>query len=203
MMKRHVAIILLGTAIVFGATKAQAVPITFSTTGVFSASGTNVAAFSDAGVMTTLTFNGSMDSVFTPAGAQFGDLVVTTTVPPNTQGPAVTGNFSLNFSQVSPAGTGSLLSNLSGNLGFNMGIATLTFSTTSVTINGFVYTVNPVYTIALPVTGSGGGAGIGTTTLQGTIVGPVTSVPDNGDTLVLLGGALLGLVVVQRRLRAA
>ena len=109
----------------------------------------------------------------------------------------------MNFSQVSPAGTGSLLSNLSGNLGFNMGIATLTFSTTSVTINGFVYTVNPVYTIALPVTGSGGGAGIGTTTLQGTIVGPVTSVPDNGDTLVLLGGALLGLVVVQRRLRAA
>ena len=79
MMKRHVAIILLGTAIVFGATKAQAVPITFSTTGVlFSASGTNVAAFSDAGVITTLTFNGSMDSVFTPAGAQFGDLVVTT-----------------------------------------------------------------------------------------------------------------------------
>jgi len=201
-MKRHAAI-LIATAIVFGATAAQAVPITFSTTGVFSASGTNVASFSDAGVMTTLTFNGSMDSVFTPAGAQFGDIVVTTTVPPNAQGPAVTGNFALNFSQVAPAGTGGLLSSLSGNLGFNMGIATLMFAATSVTINGFLYTVNPVYTIALPVTGSGGGAGTGTTTLQGTIVGPATSVPDNGDTLVLLGGALLGLVMVQRRLRAA
>ena len=71
------------------------------------------------------------------------------------------------------------------------------------TINGFTYTVNPIYTIALPVTGSGGGAGSGTTTLQGTIVGPATTVPDRGDTLVLLGGALLGLTVVQPRLRSA
>jgi hypothetical protein len=203
MMKRHAAIILLGTAIAFGATEAQAAPITFSTTGVFSTSGTNVANFADGSGVTTITFNSAMNSVFTPAGAGFGDLVVTTTVAPNVLGPAVTGNFSLNFNQVSPAGTGSLLSGLSGNLGFNMGIATLMFATTSVTINGFIYTVNPVYTIALPVTGGGGGAATGTTTLQGTIIGPVTTVPDNGDTLVLLGGALLGLVVVQRRLRSA
>ena len=69
-------------------------------------------------------------------------------------------------------------------------------------INGFTYTVNPIYTVALPGTGGGGGAMPGTTTLQGTIVGPATAVPDNGDTLVLLGGALLGLAVVQRRLRS-
>ena len=182
MMKRHVAIILLGTVIAFGATEAQAVPITFSTTGVFSASGTNVVSFSDGSGMTTVTFNGVLDSVFTPAGAEFGDIVVTTTEPPNVLGPAVTGNFALNFSQVSPAGTGTLLSALSGNLGFNLGIATLTFATTPVTINGFTYTVNPIYTIALP--GSGGGARTITTTLQGTIVGPATTVPDHGDTLV-------------------
>jgi hypothetical protein len=203
MMKRQAAIILLGTAIAFGATEAQAAPITFSTTGVFSTSGTNVANFADGSGVTTITFNSSMNSVFTPAGAGFGDLVVTTTVPPNILGPAVTGNFTLNFNELSPAvGTGSLLSGLSGNLGFNMGIATLMFSTTSVTINGFTFTVNPIYTIALPVTGGGGGAAVGTTTLQGTIVGSA-AVPDNGDTLVLLGGALLSLVVVQRRLRSA
>jgi len=203
MMKRHAAIILLGSALAFGATEAQAVPISFSTTGVFSASGTNVATFADGSGITTLTFNGALDSVFTPAGAQFGDLVVTTTEPPTVLGPAVSGTFTLNFSQVAPPGTGSLLSTLSGNLGFNAGIATLMFPTTTVIISGFTYTVNPIYTIALPVTGSGGGAGSGTTTIQGTIVGPATTVPDHGDTLVLLGGALLGLVVVQRRLRSA
>ena len=203
MMKRRAAIILLGTGIAFGATEAQAAPITFSTTGVFSASGTNVASYSDGSGMTTITFNGALDSVFTPAGVEFGDLVVTTTAPPNVLGPTVIGNFALNFDQVSPAGTGTILGALSGTLGFNSGIATLMFGTTPVTINGFIYTVNPIYTIALPGTGSGGGAMPGTTTLQGTIVGPATAVPDNGDTLVLLGGALLGLAVVQRRLRSA
>jgi hypothetical protein len=201
MMKRPAAIILLGTAIIFGATEAQAVPITFSTTGVFSASGTNVASYSDGSGMTTITFNGVLDSVFTPAGAGFGNIVVTTTEPPDVPGPTVTGNFALNFNQLSPAGTGTILSALSGSLGFNSGIATLMFATTPVTINGFTYTVNPIYTIALPGTG-GGGARTITTTLEGTIVG-ATAVPDNGDTLVLLGGALLGLVVVQRRLRSA
>ena len=177
-------------------------PISFSTSGVFSASGTNVASFSDGSGITTITFNGVMDSVFTPAGAQFGDFVVTTTEPPNVLGPTVTGTFALNFDQISPAGTGSILGALSGTLGFNSGIATLMFAMAPVMINGFTYTVNPIYTVALPGTGGGGGAMPGTTTLQGTIVGPATAVPDNGDTLVLLGGALLGLAVVQRRLRS-
>ena len=200
-MKSYAGIILLGAAMGFGATEAQATPITFSTTGIFSASGTNVVNFADINGTTTLTFNGTTNSVNTPAGTQFGDVVVTTTVPPGLTGPTLAGNFTLNFSQVSPPGTGSLLGGLSGTLGFDVGIATLTFATTSMTINGFTYTVNPVYTIALPVSGSGGGAGIGTTTIQGTIVG--APVPDNGETLVLLGAALLGLVVVQRRLRFA
>src|SRR6476646_6803502 len=186
MMKRPAAIILLGTGIAFGATEAQAVPITFSTTGVFSASGTNVASFSDGSGMTTITFNGALDSVFTPAGAGFGNIVVTTTEPPNVLGPTVTGNFALNFIQLSPAGTGTIISALSGTLGFNSGIATLMFATTPVTINCFTYTVNPIYTIALP--GTGGGATTITTTLEGTIVGPATAVPHTGDTLVLLGG---------------
>ena len=103
-------------------------PISFSTTGVFSASGTNVASFSDGSGITTITFNGVMDSVFTPAGAQFGDFVVTTTEPPNVLGPTVTGTFALNFDQISPAGTGSILGALSGTLGFNSGIATLMFA---------------------------------------------------------------------------
>jgi hypothetical protein len=156
--------------------------------------------FTNANGTTTITFNGTTNPVNTPAGTSFGDIVVTTTVPANLTGPAIGGNFTLNFIQVSPAGAASLVATLSGNLGFNTGIATITFSTTSVNIGGFVYTVNPVYTIALPVTGVGGGAGTGTTTIQGTVTGSAAAVPEPA-TMLLMGSGLFGLVGVIRYTR--
>jgi hypothetical protein len=67
----------LALMVVLGTSDVKADPVTFSTTGVFSVTGTSTATFMGANGTTTITFNATTNTVNTPAGAQFGDIVVT------------------------------------------------------------------------------------------------------------------------------
>ena len=121
-------------------TPALAEPVTFSTTGGFSASGGASSAIFGSGPNTlTLSYSGIVNStVGTPTNSSAGLITASVT---GTGGDAG-GTFTLTIDQTAPSvGSGGLDGDLSGTISSNSSLGTLDFTSTSLTLGDIVYTL--------------------------------------------------------------
>lgn len=188
---------LLAAFMAVGASTANADPVTFTTSGVFTCagcagSGSNSVTFlGGMGNAFMLTFTGlGSTSLNTPTGSSFGNFQ---TFFSGSGTIAVSGTFTLTITQTVPvAGSDSFAATFTGLFSAsNSGSGVVNFTVTSVTIGGITYSItnNPLNLVP-PASNNG------ITTVQGQITG--SAVPEPASML-LLGSGLLGIAGAVRK----